>query len=358
MSYIIANILAALLRGLLGLRYRVTITGLDAVRDRGTKGLLFLPNHPSALEPFLMRFILQRGFAPHVLMDRDNADRPVVRNFARLFGIIPIPDPTKHGRRSKPAVEAAIAACIGKMRQGENLQYYAAGRLYRSRFEDLGGNSGLERLLPQIPPDTRIILVRTRGLWGSRFSYAHTGRFPEIGTHLLGGLRALLLQGVFFAPRRAVSIEFVEPSDFPRSADRTVLNRYLEAFYNQDACANTVVPLYHWENEGTHILSDPMRPDLSAALAEVPDVVRNRVACQLAAQAIVKPPPPITDQTLLARELGLDSLALVDLGVWVEAEFGVTPGDLSNWVTVGDVMLAACATAVDTAPRPAPPMKA
>jgi 1-acyl-sn-glycerol-3-phosphate acyltransferase/acyl carrier protein len=344
MKTMLANILAAFFRCLLSLRYRVRVTGLDAVRARGTRSVLFLPNHPSALEPFLMRFLLQPGFAPHVLMDRLNAERPVVRNFARLFGVIPIPDPARDGRRSKPEVDRALATCVGKMHHGENLLYYAAGRLYRSRFEDLGSNSGLERLLPQLPVGTRIILVRTRGLWGSRFSYAPTGRFPDLGAHFIAGLKALLLQGVFFAPRREVTIEFAEPADFPRTADRTVLNRCLENFYNQDVLPNLHVPLYHWEKGGVCPMPDPVRPDISAKLQAVPARVRERLLGHLAALA-GRPAAEIADDTLLARGLGMDSLAVVDLGVWVEAEFGCATGDLSDWFTVGDVLLTASAPA-------------
>ncbi len=349
MRKIVANLLAAFLRGLLGLRYRVRVTGLDAVRARGTRGVLFLPNHPSALEPFLMRFLLQPGFAPNVLMDRLNAERPVVRSFARLFGVIPIPDPARDGRRSRPDVDRAMDLCIGKMRAGGCLLYYAAGRLYRGRFEDLGSNSGLERILPQLPPDTRIVLVRTRGLWGSRFSYAPTGRFPDLGAHFLAGLKALLFQGVFFAPRREVNIEFAESAEFPRTAGRAVLNRYLEAFYNQNVLPNLRVPLYHWDKEGVLTLPDPVRPDCSARLRAVPAGVRERVLARLAGQS-GRPAAEIADDTLLARGLGMDSLGVVDLGAWVEQEFGRAPGDLSEWFTAGDVILAAADAVAVRAP--------
>jgi len=43
----------------------------------------------------------------------------------------------------------------------------------------------------------------------------------------------------------------------------------------------------------------------------------------------------------LARDLNLDSLALVDLALWIEAEFGFQVGDGGGLETVRDVLLAA-----------------
>ncbi len=53
----------------------------------------------------------------------------------------------------------------------------------------------------------------------------------------------------------------------------------------------------------------------------------------------------------LARDLGLDSLARVDLLMWLEEEFGFPRGEPEAVVTVGDVMLAACGEAVGAASR-------
>jgi len=40
-----------------------------------------------------------------------------------------------------------------------------------------------------------------------------------------------------------MAIDVVEPDDLPRAADRVVLNRYLEDFYNRNAGGSTYVPI-------------------------------------------------------------------------------------------------------------------
>ncbi|MER8214986.1 hypothetical protein, partial [Acinetobacter baumannii] len=76
----------------------------------------------------------------------------------------------------------------------------------------LGGNSGVSRLL-QAVPDCGLVLVRTRGLWGSSFSWA-AGE-PVLGRALLRGLVSLLCHGLFFLPRREVRITCALPSRRP-----------------------------------------------------------------------------------------------------------------------------------------------
>ena len=48
---------------------------------------------------------------------------------------------------------------------------YPSGRVYRQYLEDVGANSAVETILRELP-DVRVVLVRTRGLWGSSFSWA------------------------------------------------------------------------------------------------------------------------------------------------------------------------------------------
>src|SRR5262249_9178652 len=74
-------------------------------------------------------------------------------------------------------------------------------------------------------PQVNVVLVRTRGLWGSRFSYAFTGSSPGLGKRLLQGAGLLLANLLFLAPRRPVDItlEHIPPDRLP-SLERDQLN--------------------------------------------------------------------------------------------------------------------------------------
>ena len=82
-GWMIDFLLCAVAKVLLWLRYRVRVRGLDEVVRRGTKGVLFLPNHPALIDPFIVISQLHGRFRPRSLADRDQVARPFVRWMAR-----------------------------------------------------------------------------------------------------------------------------------------------------------------------------------------------------------------------------------------------------------------------------------
>lgn len=330
-------------RSLLRLRYRVRITGLEAVLEKGRQGILLLPNHPAYIDPVILLTHLHPALRPHILADKDNMARPVIRQLVARLGIKPIPDPSLHGPAAKAEVMQVIENCSRELREGSNYILYPAGRIYLSRYENLGGNSGVESVLTQAPA-ARVVLVRTTGLWGSSFSKA-VERHPDWGKGFRRGGLAVLANFLFFTPRRDVHIELFEPDDFPRSADRLSLNRYLENFYNQDAPPARYIPHTFWSGDKAHDLPEPEVLKLAGDPAEVPDSIRAQVRdklTELAAGANLADTP---DSALLARDLGLDSLARMELQLWIEKEFGHPISDPEVLQSLGDCLLAACGKA-------------
>ncbi|RMF82974.1 MAG: 2-acyl-glycerophospho-ethanolamine acyltransferase, partial [Planctomycetota bacterium] len=232
-------------RTALSLRYRIRVSGIEDVARRGREGILFLPNHPALIDPVIVTTVLHRHFAPHPLADKDQIDRPGIRWFARQVGVRPVLDMARYGSGARDQVQAVVRSCAEGLRAGENILLYPSGHLYRSRFEDLRGNSAVESIL-KLAPEARVVLVRTRGLWGSSFSFAG-GEVPDFGRTLRRHIFTLLKNFIFFTPRRDVSVELFEPEDLPRDAGRRAINEYLERFYNEDAPPNRYVPYSLWE---------------------------------------------------------------------------------------------------------------
>jgi long-chain-fatty-acid--[acyl-carrier-protein] ligase len=233
------------LRALLWLRYRIRVQGLERIAPADGRGILFLPNHPALIDPVIMLSVLTARFWPRALANRRQVNRPVVRWLAKRIGVRTIGDVSVDGRGISAQTSAILKASIAGLRRGEALLLYPAGRIYRGRLENLGGNSAVELMLRAVP-DVRVILARTRGLWG-----------PRVGQVLKQGLWGILTSGLFFAPRRTVSIELSEPDDFPRNADRHTINRYLERYYNVEAPPNIYVPYSRWERRKTRSLPEP-----------------------------------------------------------------------------------------------------
>ena len=249
--------LRVLVQGILALRYRIRVKGVNTVVQRGRRGILFLPNHPAMIDPVIVMSSLHRTFHPRALADQHQIDRFFIRTLAKKAGVRPILDMAKdNAGDARASIEAEINSIIELLRSGENTLLYPAGRLQRTITEDLGGNSAVHTIL-QALPDVRVVLVRTRGLWGSRFGYA-SGKEPHLDRILKRGFWQILASFVFFLPRRKVTLQLAEPDDLPRQADRNTLNRYLESFYNTDPLPNTFVPSTIWDWGGTRVLPEPI----------------------------------------------------------------------------------------------------
>ncbi len=331
------RLLSILARGLLRLRYQIRLDGMAPIEAKGRGGILFLPNHPALIDPFIIWSELSRYFRVGALADKDQMDRPILRWLAPHVGVRIIPDALKYGEACHPEVARVLADCVAGLKRGENLLLYPAGRIYRKGREDLGGNSAVEFILKNIP-ELRVVLIRTQGLWGSRFSYACSGREPRVGRALLQGCLAILANGIFFSPRRRVAIAMTEPDDLPRCADRSTLNRYLEAFYNRDAQANTYVPYTIWERGGARPMPEP-----SVLAVKAPDEPIPPATAEIVLQHLrdLSGKQSLRPEETLAGDLGQDSLARVELALWVEREFGFQVSELSL-NTVADVLYAAC----------------
>jgi acyl-CoA synthetase (AMP-forming)/AMP-acid ligase II/acyl carrier protein len=326
----------------LRMRYRIRVKDLYAVKSGGSTGIVFLPNHPALVDPVIVLTELLSNFHPRTLADRDQVDLPVVRWLARKAGVRTLPSIGKYGKASEAEVQSVIQECIEGLKAGENLLMYPAGHLTHSRFEDLGGASAAAAILKEAP-DVRVVLVRTRGLWGSSFSRA-SGHSPVFAKQLWTGLKFLFANFFFFSPRRDVYIEFYEPAELPRTGNRNELNRRLEEFYNEDAPPRLYVPFTIWERGGTRVLPEPEPLRIEGDVGNVSGSTRELVIGQLREMSGIN---DISDTASIARDLGLDSLARVELQLWIEREFGFQGIDPESLQSVSDVLLAASGAAVN-----------
>ena len=147
--------LFGLVKLILSLRYRITVTGARDVAANGRQGILFLPTHPALIDPVILIGKLFSRFRPRALADKDAIDVPVIRNVAKHIGIIPIGSLVKKAGTADGAHES-IAACAAALNAGDNVIFYPAGKLLRTGQESLGVNSGLPMLLAQAP-DARVV---------------------------------------------------------------------------------------------------------------------------------------------------------------------------------------------------------
>ena len=336
----------------LRLRYRIKVKGLEEVYKKGNKGILFLPNHPALIDPVIVNIVLFMKFRVRSLVHDKQVKTTVLKYLAKPLRILEMPSLGVVGRAGMDVVRHQIDSCTEALKAGDNILLYPAGRIYRSKYEKLRGNGGVAHIIESYP-DVRIVLVRTRGLWGSSFG---RGKGYQEGFMKIckDHIKHILLNGIFFVPKRIVEIEFYDlPEDFPKHADKDVLNRALEEFYNEDVRPNTYVPYYWWEIGGARQVPEPDAIAAPVDTSDVPEEVRRKVYAKLHE---ISPSKRLMDSNTLGTDLGLDSLMIAELQGWIQEEFGTEVNNPETLRTVGSVLLAAIGRSASIEPLlPIPP---
>lgn len=341
------TLLSRLIRACLLLRYQMRVEGLKEIaslQNGGKKGILFLPNHPAEIDPVMLMSILWKDFHPHALVVEHFYYLKNFHFFMRAAGSLPLPtmDATPNSWKAKQ-MEKTLHKIKEGLERGENYLIYPSGRLKVSGGEALGGASFVHNLL-RVFPDVEIVLVRTTGLWGSLFSRAITGKSPDFGKTLWQGCKILLKNGIFFCPRRKVKVELVpKPSDFPLQAERMELNRYLEKWYNRypepGAEPLSLVSFSFWREDLPKISNGEDRKKRLQEVS-VPPQIEKEILGQLSTLSR-RPNEKIDREMHLSNDLGLDSLDLTQLYLFLDEHYGVGDIPPEEILTVGDLLQAA-----------------
>lgn len=333
-----------LVRFLISLRYKVVVKGLDNLTpDKFTRtgGILFLPNHPAEIDPVILESILWGKFQPRPLVVEHFYHLKGFHFFMQLVGAMPLPtmDVMANKWRGK-RVEKQFNSIASELRSGVSFLIYPSGRLKVTGTEVIGGASFVHKLAQEVP-EANVVFVRTSGLWGSQFSKALTGSSPDFGSVLFQCFKILLKNGIFFAPRREVLVEFeLPPSDFPRSGTRLEFNKFLESWYNRypepGTEALTLVSYAFWKEDMPTVHISIGRTQMGEE-RPVSKEIQQKVFAQLSTLSS-RPVDQIDRKMNLSTDLGLDSLDVVQVYVFLDEQFSVTelhPGDLQ---TVEDVL--------------------
>lgn len=341
----------AFARLLLALRYRLRVHGLDKLR--GMQGpTLVLPNHPGYIDPPLVFVALWPTLKMRPMVYEGNFKNPVLWPLAKLLNAVPVPDLEQASSQARARAEEAVAGVIEGLKRGESHILWPAGRVERDGTEKLGGARALADILKAVP-EANVVLVRTRGVFGSSFSFARTGSAPSLGKNLLRGLGLILGSLFFFLPRRTVDItvEKIERSQLP-VARRELINPWFEAWYNHGGPEKPTYVPYHLLF-GSRTYEFPKREglaeaDLSTVKPETKAAVNQIVADKLKRE--LSPTEQSADTTF--DQVGLDSLDRMEVTLAVEQQFGFS-GDQSP-TNLGQLWVLAQGLAERGPPKPPP----
>ncbi|MBN4067335.1 AMP-binding protein [Simkania negevensis] len=350
MNNIFLSCLLSFLRFLLWFRYSIQVKGLDKLTPQildKPGGVLFLPNHPSLLDPVIVMTILWHRFQPRPLVVEYSYRTSWIYPFMKVVRALPIPNFGVSGnvlkkRKAEQSLER-VAHCL---QQGHNMIVYPAGRLQYSENEVVGGASGTYRIL-SMAPEANVVIVKTTGLWGSSFSRALTGEMPSFGKELLKGALVILKNLILFTPRRRVTIELMPaPDDFPCGRTKMELNRYLENIYNapgygrkEPGFVMKLVPYSVWTQKVVRPKAVVYEKN-GIDLTQISQVIRKKVLEEIALVS-ERNIDDITEDMDLSTDLGLDSLSNAELVVFLDDYYGIKGVRPQDLTTVAAVMLIA-----------------
>ncbi len=337
-------------RVLLRLRYRIEYRGLKEIKAQlknSQKGCLFLSNHPANfVDPVAVMLPIALPYNVRPLVTEYMFFNPFFHQAMRCIRALPVPNfasgfnPLKLNRLDK-----TLRAVADGVKAGERFLIYPSGTTKLSGREIIGGAFAVHDLISSYP-DVQIVLVRVSGLWGSRFSRAHTDGqtvcLPEVFRQ---SIKDLLAAALFFLPKRKVTIEYeMAPADFPRTGTKQVVNRYLEAWFNKpfektatkgESCID--VPYSFWRKPKkieTKGVEEPLRG------IRIPKEVQDDILEKIAEIASISS-DTISVSSHLIADLNLDSLNIAELITFLETTYDVKQIDPESLTTVATVLLAA-----------------
>jgi long-chain-fatty-acid--[acyl-carrier-protein] ligase len=281
-----------------------------------------MPNHPGLIDPPLVMCFVCSGRRVRPTVTEGMYRNPILYPFMRFVEALEVPDLGEQSRGARDQTLAMIDTLVAGLGRGESFLIYPSGRTQRDGREVVGASRAVAEILERCP-QVNIVLVRSRGIWGSFFSNAQTGKSPELGRCLLRGLGWFFANLLWFTPRRDVTITVrrVDPKDFP-GLTRDKLNRYLENWYNEGGPETPVYVPYHLlfgprtlefprTGGGGGVDVESIGPAVISAVNEMIEEHLRRPLSDAEKQ------PQVT-----LDQIGLDSLDRMDVALDIEDRFG------------------------------------
>ena len=242
------RLLVPLGRFFVSLRYDVDVQIDEQTRAAlaaDDRPVLILPNHPGYVDPILVLAKSPLKTLPRPLVFSGTYRHAFMYPFVRAVNAFEVPWSDKPNREVYKASQVVLDNATQALNSGDNILLYPSGKLQRQGYENVGAARGAFDLVERCP-DAKILLVRTRGVWGSRFSCERNGTVPNLTRALLFAPLAMIGSLFFFLPQRRVKMTFqqVDRDSLPLN-DKRAFNAYLDSFYNAEGPEPSTRVPYH-----------------------------------------------------------------------------------------------------------------
>ncbi|MGN6544256.1 MAG: AMP-binding protein [Aureliella sp.] len=331
MATLLNRMLWWMIRCFLKVRYRVKLEGAEQLSNLSGPTLV-LPNHPAYVDPLILlaNLRLYRPLRPLVFTGTYRV--PVLRPLMSVARAFEVPDLSAASRDAQSRTREMIDSVVAEMDKGDCFLIYPSGRLQRGDVEVIGAARAAYDIVGRVP-ELNIVLVRTRGVWGSMFSCAREGTVPNLAQVARSAFGWLMASLVFFMPRRPVTVkvEVVSRGQLPLES-REAFNAYLKNWYNIDGGQKPLFVPYHFlfgPRTGDYRgRAGGAQHDLSKVKPKTIQLVNELLQAHLKRE--------LTDDELqpetTLESLGMDSLDRMDFALNVERQFGFHSGQVVSKV--------------------------
>lgn len=341
-------IILAVFRFFLSLRYSVEIKGLDILKKDGS--YLIMPNHQALVDPQIMVSQLWRKISIVPVVTEGMYRVPVLHGLFKRMNAVCVSD-LSTGSRDTDVLKNVTVKIRASLAAGNSVLLYPSGQIAGQGYEKIFNKKSAHNLVLDLPPHTRVIGVRIRGLWGSMWSKAWEGRSPNLMVTYLKAIGYLCANLLIFCPRRKVYIELEDITEQAQELalkDTKTFNDGLEYFYNE-----------YGEDPLLYLRHYCFAPPL---LRQIPALIEGSVAAIRGIESGAKPviAPELVEEVLavLSQELsvqtagvtvdsnftldmGIDSIGMVAIITAIETHFKVVAPDVSSIRTVRDLCMVA-----------------
>ena len=336
-------------------RYQVEAKGLDKIYAKGNTNIVFLFEHPALVDPAILYSQVGRQFDPRPVIASSQNKGLLQKVFERLNAVF-VPEVGPDNPNAAEEIQNITTEVLASLSKGDNWVIAPSGSLKRTRRDQIRGKKMASDIIHNLPENARVVVVTSKGLWGSTFSYGSTGNSPH-----MPGLNGDVISGAMFnkLPKHQVQLEFEELSSAElaemKVMSREEVNDMLDERINRVEQDNVFVPLRKCdpicklpEPIPEHQLSQDEKKAIASASEAVPQETKDSVIKALEevfpddikkVQSLFHGSAEVTEEELagnLADIFLFDSLSAQDyqldfeklLGIELEEFGGLTPDEL------------------------------
>jgi len=153
------SLLLSFFRFILARRYDITITGLEHLKQTGSK--MIMPNHPGLIDPVIIFSHLSPYITLSPVVTETYYNKPILHGLFRRIQAVSIGDLAR-GTGDISEVSQTFSGISDGLESGKNILLYPSGQIYSQDFESVIGKKSVYEVLVRATSQTRFIAVQTK----------------------------------------------------------------------------------------------------------------------------------------------------------------------------------------------------